>query len=345
MAITLGGSSGGGGGGSPFPTMFFQQSMTWACPVAMEALVYVIGGGGSGGRQHNYSWNTYASCGGGAGGCAVSKLTLSAQNYTFVIGAGGAGGVDNGGGSNAGGNSSMSGTGITTMTANGGGGGRSQAGGSISAVSGGTATGGNLYNNTGGGVSGTSNVNGKYRTSGGGGVGLYGPGNNGLYNMALNAPEYTSGESDAAYGGSPLHGSGIAFRANESSINEHSYLKSGGINTDGAIGVELFPGLTRMIHPSETGFGGPIDTNVVQFVKTGVRMPAINSSNGVAVLSAGPFDGGGGAASSGSVAAGSGCCGGGGGGVSGNHDPSIGAYHSGAGGAGIIIICPITMGA
>ena len=43
-------------------------------------------------------------------------------------------------------------------------------------------------------------------------------------------------------------------------------------------------------------------------------MPAINSSNGVAVLSAGPFDGGGGAASSGSVAAGSGCCGGGGGG-------------------------------
>ena len=49
MAITLGGSSGGGGGGSPFPTMFFQQSMTWACPVAMEALVYVIGGGGSGG--------------------------------------------------------------------------------------------------------------------------------------------------------------------------------------------------------------------------------------------------------------------------------------------------------
>ena len=39
---------GGNNSQGAFPTMFFQVSQTWACPVAMEAIVYVIGAGGSG---------------------------------------------------------------------------------------------------------------------------------------------------------------------------------------------------------------------------------------------------------------------------------------------------------
>ena len=63
-----------------YPAMFFQESQTWACPVAMEAIVYVIGAGGSGSRIGDNSWNTYNGRGGGAGGCAVSRLTLAAQS-------------------------------------------------------------------------------------------------------------------------------------------------------------------------------------------------------------------------------------------------------------------------
>ena len=334
------GGGGGGGGGSPFPTMFFQQSMTWACPVAMEALVYVIGGGGSGGVSKNYSANLYASSGGGGGGCSVSKLTLAAQNYTFVIGSGGLQRTSSQPGF-VGGNSSMSGSGMTTMTGNGGGAGKQVAGGAnMGAVSGGTATGGTLYNNTGGGVVGTSNLNGTYRTTGGGGVGLYGPGSNGLHNIPINSAVY--GWYKAAYGGSPLNGNGIGSTY-VNAANQLSYEDSTGINTDGAIGVELFPGLTRAIHPSSTAWGNQAANQVIQFVKTGVRMPSIESgSNGTAVLSAGPFDGGAGGASDYNVAGGSGCCGGGGGGAAGHSSTST---QSGAGGSGIIIICPISMGA
>ena len=37
---------------SCLPRFIFQKSVTWACPVAMEAFVYVIGAGGSGGVFH-----------------------------------------------------------------------------------------------------------------------------------------------------------------------------------------------------------------------------------------------------------------------------------------------------
>ena len=100
--------------------MFFQESQTWACPVSMEAIVYVIGAGGSGAVNGGYYDNQRNSRGGGAGGCAVSRLNLSAQNYTITIGSG-AEKKDSAGGVNgaAGGNSVFSGTGVTTMTRNG----------------------------------------------------------------------------------------------------------------------------------------------------------------------------------------------------------------------------------
>ena len=105
--------------------IIFSESVTWSCPVAMEAYVFVIGAGGSGAAGRRASTSTAGTHqGAGAGGCAVSKLTLAAQDYTVTIGAGGAAGsapaADSSNAGADGGASSFAGTGITTMTGNGG---------------------------------------------------------------------------------------------------------------------------------------------------------------------------------------------------------------------------------
>ena len=177
MAV-LGASGGGGGTISDFP-ITFASSVTWACPVEMEAYVFVIGPGGSGaGTEVNA--NTRIQ-GGTAGGCAVSKLSLKAQNYAIVIGAGGAGGDPAGTASGNDGSAATTftdnvGT-IATMTGNYGLGGSGVASGATCAAkAGGTATGGTLMNNTGGG---TPAITTDARITGGGAVGLRGPGTDG----------------------------------------------------------------------------------------------------------------------------------------------------------------------
>tara|TARA_B110000483_G_C18072982_1_gene494849 strand:- start:59 stop:964 length:906 start_codon:yes stop_codon:yes gene_type:complete len=301
----------------------------------MEALVYVIGGGGSGGTSIDNFANAYRSNGGGAGGCSVSKLTLAAQNYTLVVGSGGAqktqGGIDG----IAGGASSMSGSGMTTMTGNGGGGGRYKTNTNLLSVAGGTATGGTLYNNTGGGAPAAYSANGRYRSSGGGGVGLWGPGQDGAFATAVGSTE--SSDQRSAPGGSPL-GTGVLGRAADYSL-DYDYQRAVSGIANPSIGVELFPGLER----HSLSYMRPTDTdqwrNLSNSIKTGQVAMWRGSTQ---VEGAGPFDGGSGLGSSGHAYAGSGCCGGGGG--SSNCGP--GNYsHSGGGGAGIIIICPISIGA
>lgn len=339
MAIKLGGS--GGGGGSPFPAMYFQQSMTWTCPVAMEAMVYVIGGGGSGGGSIDYSPNIYGSNGGGAGGCAVSKLTLAAQDYTLTIGSGGAYRNGSGNGS-SGGNSSMAGSGMSTMTGNGGGAGQYRGGSTLPAVSGGTATGGNLYNNTGGGVIATTSLNGRFRASGGGGVGLYRAGSNGLYNIELNAAAHTSGDGKTAFGGSPLNANGNGASAT-SNGEVSNYQNSAKINHDGLIGVELFSGLTRFVSPSIANASTNDESIFLQEVKTGFRGYSVAKTSSIYVTTpAGPLDGGAGNGGFYNRYGASGSCGGGGGSI--NCEGGRTGW-SGAGGSGIIIICPLTIGA
>ena len=83
MTFKFGGSVGGG----ITPTISFLGSQSWTPSYDMEAYVYVIGAGGSGGAGNNQ--HDFLS-GGGAGGCAISKLTLSSGTaYTITIGAGG----------------------------------------------------------------------------------------------------------------------------------------------------------------------------------------------------------------------------------------------------------------
>ena len=165
---------------SSFP-ITFATSVTWACPVEMEAYVFVIGPGGAGAGSENST--TGRIQGGTAGGCAVSKLSLKAQNYAIVIGEGGAA-ADPASTAAYGANGSAAttfdnsgGTAITQMVGNAGVGGAGiTSGNTCAARTGGTATGGNLMNNTGGGV---PAITADGRVTGGGAVGLWGPGADG----------------------------------------------------------------------------------------------------------------------------------------------------------------------
>jgi hypothetical protein len=136
------------------------------------------GGGGAGGLR-----STVGTTGGG--GSLESALSLTAQAYTITVGAGGAGGgADAGTGGNGtnGGNSSIAGSGLTTVTSTGGGGGAKDGGGAtaISANNGGSG-GGLGWNNLTGSVGiGTANqgyngggfvASGSYAAGGGGGAG------------------------------------------------------------------------------------------------------------------------------------------------------------------------------
>ena len=158
---------------APNPTgsiqeVVFTYSQTFTPSFKCKALVYVIGGGGSGGSCWASS-ATVKNCsgGGGAGGTAVSVLTLDPSvTYTATIGDGGAGSASPGNALNGndGGNSEFSGTGIATMIGNGGSGGvAANAVGSTASVAaggaGGTASGGNQSNIT-GGSGGTATLNG-----------------------------------------------------------------------------------------------------------------------------------------------------------------------------------------
>lgn len=97
------------------------------------------GGGGAGGYLTSASGETS-----GGGQFAQSTLSLSATAYTVEVGAGGAGanGSNSAARGSAGGNSLISGSGITTVTAIGGGGGGSRNGSELDGGAGGSSGGG-----------------------------------------------------------------------------------------------------------------------------------------------------------------------------------------------------------
>jgi hypothetical protein len=140
-----------GAGGVPIQYST-NTSGSFTTPVSGKYLITAIGGGGGGSTNNN-------GRGGGGGGLAQSLVSLSSGVVlTLTVGAGGAG-SDPG---TAGGTTTVTGSGITTLTANGGAGGASSG-----STAGGTASGGNIMNVTGGIASNQIN-------SGGGAVGVYG---------------------------------------------------------------------------------------------------------------------------------------------------------------------------
>ena len=167
------GAGGGGGGKSVLQTISFINSTTWSPAQDMNAKIYVIGGGGSGGAAQ------YIATGGGAGGCAVTIADLDASTtYTITIGAGGLPVVHGPNNGNAGSNTTFSGTGISTMTGSGGQAGlyNNDQGGAKAGGAGGAASGGTYGNFTGGAGGATSGSGALAMVTGGGAVGLWATG-------------------------------------------------------------------------------------------------------------------------------------------------------------------------
>ena len=323
-----------------YPAMFFQESQTWACPVAMEAIVYVIGAGGSGSRIGDNSDNSYNGRGGGAGGCAVSRLTLAAQNYTITIGSGGEFGEPNANyfaGSDGGASSFVNsgGTTIPTMTGNGGSGGPVSTSAQNVTTGGGTATGGNLMNNTGGG--GGPNTSATAKTSAGGGVNLYGSDCHGTGEVSY------FGAGGTPHGGTQS-GTQKAYDFTDDGTQEYGYTRKENI------AVSYFSQF--ITHQSGTPLGDASGT--APGTQTGMTGPlagskmflnysTYNTSAGLFAFNA-PFCGGHAlntsAGPSGKVFSCAGGVGAGGGGCM----ATSGDACSGAGGSGLVMIFPIQLG-
>lgn len=138
-------------GGGFSSAQVFTSSSTFTVPSSGRFKVTLVGGGGGGSGNNGVSCN-----GGGGGGTAIkwySGITPGTV-CTVTIGAAGPGGTLNNPGTN-GGNSSFTGTGVTTLTANGGSGAGNQ---QNTPTSGGTATGGDI-NISGGSGSAYQSVN------------------------------------------------------------------------------------------------------------------------------------------------------------------------------------------
>jgi hypothetical protein len=317
---------------APFPiqsSRIFATSGSFTPPVTGEYVVYVVGGGGGGAAHRGVADGT--ATGGGAGGFAVKKLTLdSTVTYTVTVGSGGAaldilvGGTSTNG--NAGGNSSLSGTGITTITANGGSGGTAgntdQPG-----ASGGSASGGD-YNITGGGSGATFGNN---TATGGGSVGWYGTG------YSSGTATATGGATGAASGGAGV-GGGSGDANNGATAGGGAAGPSSG-STEGIGFPELSytnaANVPWALSPiNAISAGGQNATNVGAGGGSGGRRGTSN----IFAVSGGALAGGGGAViASGtfSVGAGPGKLGGGGGGASNTGSDDT---ESGAGGDGFVLI-------
>ena len=175
-------------------------------PPTYNVNTLVIAGGGAGGNRH--------AGGGGAGGMLVTNsVTLtSGTQYTITVGAGGSGTAYDASAGNNGVNSTITGSGLTTLTAFGGGG-------------------GGIFHNAG-------HINGQNGGSGGGGgsestggTGTSGQGNNGGNGGGQSAPDYggAGGGGAGAVGGNGSASAGGAGGAGSaSSITGSSVTYAGG---------------------------------------------------------------------------------------------------------------------
>tara|TARA_Y100000590_G_scaffold87048_3_gene97575 strand:- start:43342 stop:44337 length:996 start_codon:yes stop_codon:yes gene_type:complete len=331
MAV-LGKASSGGG---QLPTISFMTSQTWTPSYDLTAYVYVIGGGGSGGATHN---NVGGAVGGGAGGCAVSKLDLkSGTTYTIAIGAGGdranaSSTTTNG---NAGGATTFSGSGISTMTGNGGAGGGTRASNDsthVTGAAGGTATGGTLGNFTGGkGSAITASVNNTaYVMGGGGAVGLWATGND--------APDAFSHYGYTAMGG--------MLNVEKGDLNPYKFFNRATDSSAGDHHENSFPTVEAFIGVLTTEVN--YDNYQVDYDATFEKRTGAMDAKGYGFVRdsklymgmSAPFQGANGV-SGGTVYGQRGCAGSGGGGSYGYSA----ATNSGGGGNGLVLIFPTSIGA
>ena len=213
--------SGGGGGGGLYGGVLMEipltRSQTFVPPRNGTVNIICIGAGGSGA----YCWQATGTIatGGGAGGLCIKEglEVTTSSSFTVTIGAGGASvyaGTANDG--NAGGNTTVSGTGLSsTLTANGGGGGKE-----------GFIT----ENGAAGGVGGTASNGDINRTGGAGGTvgaGLVTTANRGLIEIA------TGGGAVAILTSTGYAGGSVTLASGGSQLTNDVYLATGGAGIGG----------------------------------------------------------------------------------------------------------------
>jgi hypothetical protein len=231
-------------GGNQIHTFTSSGTLSPLTPVTASYLV--VAGGGSGGSSDGG--------GGGAGGLLTSSTTIySGATYVVTVGAGGAA-RSAGGIGNSGSNSSLAGTGLTTITSTGGGGGgytsaTGAAGGSGGGSSYGQASGGagtsGQGNNGGGALTGVP----YYGMSGGGGAGAVG--GNGTN---------SAGGAGGAGSASSISGSSVTYAgggggAQGGSLN-NAALGAGGTGGGGAAGNSNIPATAGTVNTGGGGGGG-----------------------------------------------------------------------------------------
>jgi hypothetical protein len=226
--------AGGGGGGGSTGT---QQG----------------GGGGAGGYRNSFSTETS-----GGGGSSETELTFNTGTvYTITVGGGGAGGISDSSAAVNGTDSSISGTGITTITSTGGGRGGtgSNAGGNRNGNSGGSGGGGGGTDQVGGSTGGSGTANQGFA----GGNGIQ-PGNIGGSGGGAGG----AGASSSAYTSDVAGGIGLASSITGSSV------------TRGVGGRAIANTTDSSNATSNTGNGGDGET--------GAGVNGYNGGSGVVIL-------------------------------------------------------------
>jgi hypothetical protein len=221
-------------------------SLTDNPPTYSIDYLVVAGGGAGGGAAEN---GGTPAAGGGAGGMKTGTDNLIIGNvYTITVGDGGAGqtGSTNVVGNN-GSSSSISGTGLTTISTSGGGGG---GGGPNNGSSGGSGGGAPSGSNAGTGVSGEGNNGGEDNSpaaGGGGGKGAVGQ----------TAPSSTQSGAGGTGAASSITGSSVTYAGGGGGGGEDSISTgAGGSGGGGAGGGENNPGTSGTVNTGGGGGGG-----------------------------------------------------------------------------------------
>ena len=342
------GAAAGGGGKSVLQTISFINSTTWSPAQDMNAKIYVIGAGGSGGVA------AYNATGGGAGGCAVTIIDLDASTtYTITIGAPGKARDQSSTGANGytGGNTTFAGSGISTMTGSGGGGGLyNTAGngtGTANGGSGGAASGGTYGNFTGGagGAITADSINAYYKATGGGAVGLWATGTaaptvtGGTNNTTAGYFHNNGGYTMGAASGASVGGTYLNFRVDDDDTIYSDLIRT---PAGGLLSLSSMGGST---HVESINYEFNWDQSSVHgALPAGLGGPPIfnNGNQSIQNIQAGAFAGGGPVLSSTSSSywglGGSGGIGGGGGAGLGMGQQANNMAIAGQGGIGCVLI-------
>lgn len=244
-------------------------SITSNSQLIVETLV-VAGGGGGGSNG-----NTTGGGGGGAGGYLYSTATtfLKGSSYSLSVGLGGTGrqqSTSSPSSGNKGGNSSISGSGFSSITAIGGGGGVSnQSGGILSDSSGGSGGGGNYANPSGTGTSGQGNNGGSSWSyvSGANELAFAGGGGGGSGGTPSNATNSAAGNGGAGTSNS-ITGTALFYAAGGGGGARGGYTSGtggSGIGGGGSVGTAL-GGNATVANRGSGGGGGGGDGNNPQYI-------------------------------------------------------------------------------